>query len=239
MNKNHHITLNHENGKNRKGFRRLSPLALVGALLLPLLLSCGSEQEAQSHARGVYLLLDTSGTYTKELTRARQLINYMLAMLEPGDTFAVARIDSGSFSEKDIVAKVVLDTRPSMANKQKREFAKTVEDFVKSVQSSAYTDISGGLLQGIEYLNEAKVGRKTIMIYSDLKEELPKGYVREFDLHLDGFTVQALNVTKLRADNQNPQIYLDRVEQWKQKIHAGGGNWQVINDLDKPEAILL
>ncbi len=200
---------------------------------------CSESESQKQYSKGIYLLLDTSGTYTEELSKAQQLINYMLAGLEPGDTFAVARIDSGSFSEKDIVAKVVLDPRPSMANKQKRDFANTVDSFVKDVKSSAYTDISGGLLQGIEYLNEARVGNKTIMIYSDLKEELPVGYVRDFDLFLDGFKVKALNVTKLRADNQNPQIYLDRVQQWESKVASGGGEWEVINDLDKPEAILL
>ena len=109
----------------------------------------------------------------------------------------------------------------------------TVKNIVK------HFDISGGLLQGIEYLNEARVGNKIIMIYSDLKEELPKNYVREFDLLLDGFKVKALNVTKLRADNQNPQVYLDRVESWEAKVLDGGGLWEVINDLDKPDAILL
>ena len=34
------------------------------------------------------------------------LINYLLGTLQPGDSLAVARIDTGSFSEKDIVAKV-------------------------------------------------------------------------------------------------------------------------------------
>lgn len=77
------------------------------------------------------------------------------------------------------------------------------------------------------------------MIYSDLKEDLPKGYVREFDMPLDGFQVKALNVTKLRADNLNPQEYLDRVEYWRYKVEQGGGRWTVINDLDKPEAITL
>jgi len=210
----------------------------VYLILACALFGCGN-RDSKSYAKGVYLLLDTSGTYTQELTQARQLINYMLAVLEPGDTFAVARIDSSSFSEKDIVAKVVLDPRPSVANTQKRAFAATIEQFVSSVKSSDYTDISGGLLQGIEYLNEAKVGHKTIMIYSDLKEELPKGFVREFDLTLEGFEVKALNVTKLRADNQNPQTYLDRVDLWQQKVIDGGGRWQVINDLDKPEAIVL
>ena len=209
---------------------------LLSFMLLHL---SGCGEENANYSKGIYLLLDTSGTYTKELNKAKQLINYMLAMLEPGDTFAVARIDSGSFSEKDIVAKVVLDPRPSIANKQKREFAATVNDFVTNVQSSAYTDISGGLLQGIEYLNEAKVGRKTIMIYSDLKEDLPKNFVRDFELTLDGFSVQALNVTKLRSDNQNPQHYLDRVEQWEYKVSEAGGHWEVINDLDKPEAISM
>lgn len=219
----------------------MKTLSIFLLVATALLVSCSSSEdgEPKSYAKGVYLLLDTSGTYTQELTKAQQLINYMLAVLEPGDTFAVARIDSGSFSEKDIVAKVVLDGRPSVANKQKREFAEAIANFVTNVKSSAYTDISGGLLQGIEFLNESKAGKKTIMIYSDLKEELPKGYVRDFDIALDGFTVQALNVTKLRADNENPQIYLDRVEKWNLKVSEGGGKWVVVNDLDKPEAIAL
>lgn len=210
-------------------------LSLVFATLVT---GCG-ETPPENYARGVYLLLDTSGTYTKELTKAQQLINYMLAILEPGDTFAVARIDSDSFSEKDIVAKVVLDARPSVANQQKREFSVLIDTFVKTVKSSAYTDISGGMLQAVEYLNEARVGSKTIMIYSDLKEELPKGYVRDFTLELDGFTVQALNVTKLRQDNQNPQEYLDRLSLWSERVVTGGGHWLVINDLDKPDALAL
>lgn len=214
-------------------------IQLLVATAISTLISGCSETPPESYARGVYLLLDTSGTYTKELTKAQQLINYMLAILEPGDTFAVARIDSGSFSEKDIVAKVVLDARPSVSNQQKREFTAQIETFVKTVKSSAYTDISGGMLQAVEFLNEARVGRKTIMIYSDLKEELPKGYVRDFKLALDGFTVQALNVTKLRQDNQNPQEYLDRLSLWSERVVTGGGNWLVVNDLDKPEALAL
>jgi hypothetical protein len=42
----------------------------------------------------------------------------------------VARIDTGSFSEKDIIAKATFDERPSMANKQKRAFAQRVHDFI-------------------------------------------------------------------------------------------------------------
>jgi len=213
-------------------------LAKLGVILVALshLSSCGGDS-AKNYATGIYLLLDTSGTYTGELSRAKKVINYMLAYLEPGDSFAVARIDSGSFSEKDIVAKVVLDPRPSVANKQKQDFANKVASFIDTAKSARYTDISGGMLQGVEYLNEAEVGSKNILIFSDLQEELPKGYVRKFELELNGFNVRALNVTKLRADNQNPQEYLNRLSKWQKVVTEGGGNWSVINDLEKPDAL--
>lgn len=203
-----------------------------------LLLAACSETEQSQYSRGYYLLLDTSGTYTEELDKAKQVINYLLAMLEPGDSFAVARIDSASFSEKDIISKVVLDARPSVAVSQKKAFAESIALFVENVKSSPHTDISGGLLQAIEYLNEARVGQRNILIYSDLQEDLPKGYVRDVDFELQGFSVKALNVTKLRADNQNPRVYMERVESWQQRVHAGGGAWVLINDLEKPDALL-
>lgn len=212
---------------------KVAPMLALG--LAMLLAACSGEQV--NYKRGVYLLLDTSGTYTEELNKAQQIINFLLANLEAGDTFVVARIDSGSFSEKDIVAKVVLDSRPSAANRQKREFAAAIDQFVVSVQSSAYTDISGGLLQAVEYLNEADVGQKSIFIFSDMKEELPEGYVRDFSLALDGYQVKALNVTKLRSDNVNPQEYLARMTDWQTTIEQGGGRWAVVNDLDRPEAL--
>ncbi|MCH7498684.1 MAG: VWA domain-containing protein [Nitrospinae bacterium] len=187
----------------------------------------------------MYLLLDTSGTYTAELKKAQQIINYLLGTLGPGDSLVVARIDSASFSEKDIVAKVTFDARPSVSNNQKKMFAKTVDKFVKSVRGSKYTDISGGLLQAIEYLNEVNAAEKHILIYSDLKEELPKGFVRDMDFILDGFTVRALNVTKLRSDNVNPQEYLDRLEEWQARVTHGGGKWIVINDMQRADALAL
>jgi hypothetical protein len=172
------------------------------------------------------------------LDHAQQLISALLVKLEPSDSFAVGRIDTGSFSEKDIVAKVTFDDRPSQANQQKRLFRETVEEFVKNVRSSPYTDITGGVLQAIEYLNEKNPGRKTILVFSDLKEDLPEGFVRDLPLSLDGFDVVALNVTKLRSDNVDPREYMDRLADWQQRVEKGGGNWRVINDMDRLERIL-
>ncbi|CAI2718770.1 VWA domain-containing protein [Nitrospina watsonii] len=208
------------------------------SILLCILFFYGCAEHA-SNSRGVYLLLDTSGTYTKELKKAQQIINFLLGTLGPGDTIAVARIDSASFSEKDIVAKVTFDSRPSVANAQKRKFAEIINDFVDQVKGSQYTDITGGLFQAIEYLNEVQASDKHILIYSDLKEELPEGYNRNLNFTLDGFHVRALNVTKLRADNVNPEEYVDRLKVWKQKVETGGGQWQVINDLDREDALVL
>jgi hypothetical protein len=187
---------------------------------------------------GVYLLLDTSGTYAEELDKAKQIINYTLARLDALDSFAVARIDTGSFSERDIMAKVTLDDRPSAANVQKREFAQTVDRALDSVQASQHTDITGGLLQAVEFLNEKQPGRKTIFIFSDLKEDIQAGYVRDIEVPVEGFEVVALNVTKLRSDNVDPREYLDRLEAWQRRIEAEGGTWRVINDLDRLETLL-
>jgi hypothetical protein len=208
-------------------------LALV-IILSALLWGC---PDTTSYSRGVYMLLDTSGTYKVELKRAEAIINYLLGTLQPGDSLAVARIDSGSFSEKDIVAKMTFDKRPSVANQQKRLFKQKVDDFVQTAKGSAYTDITGGVLQSVEFLNEAGAGRKYILIFSDLKEELVKGHVRNFPIQVDGCNVVALNVTKLRTDNVDPREYYKRVEDWRNRVEAGGGTWRVVNDLERLENI--
>jgi hypothetical protein len=198
----------------------------------------GCSGEAAPTNRGVYLLMDTSGTYTRELDKAQALINALLAKLEPGDSFAVARVDTGSFSERDIVARVTFDERPSMTNQQKRKFREEVDQFVRNVSPASFTDITGGLLQAAEYLNEKNPGRKTVLIFSDLKEELKQGYVRDLPLTVDGFEVIAINVTKLGSDNVDPREYMNRLEDWQHRVQSGGGTWRVINDLDRLEHIL-
>ncbi len=113
--------------------------------LCVLLAACASKEQGPTNS-GVYMLLDTSGTYTQELEKAEQIIRYTLSKLDASDSFAVARIDTGSFSEKDIIAKTSFDDRPSAINRQKRLFAQQVSDFVGSVRPAPYTDITGGLL---------------------------------------------------------------------------------------------
>lgn len=210
---------------------------LVAAATVALLLATACTPPTPRNT-GVYLLLDTSGTYREELDKAKQIINYTLSRLDALDSFAVARIDTGSFSERDIMAKVTLDDRPSAANQQKRDFAVSIERSLADVPASPYTDITGGLLQAVEFLNEKQPGRKTILIFSDLEEDLEAGYVRDIVVPVRGFEVVALNVTKLRSDNVDPREYLDRLDAWKQRVETEGGTWRVINDLDRLETLL-
>jgi len=189
--------------------------------------------------RAVYLLLDTSGTYTEETNKAMAIINYLLSTLQSGDSIAVARIDSGSFSEKDIIAKANFDDRPSVANGQKRLFKQEVNEYVANLHhGSANTDITGGIIQARDFLNETHAGTKTILIFSDLEEDLAKGEIRDFPIDVEDIDVVALNVTKLRSDNIDPRDYQKRLDHWQQRVENGGGKWEVLNDLERIDKVV-
>lgn len=202
--------------------------------IFSLIIGCS---KGVDRSTGVYMLIDTSGTYAKELDKAHTIIKYLLGVLQPADTLAVARIDTGSFSEKDIIAKVKFDQRPSVANDQKRAFVTKMDDFVKNVKSAQYTDIEGGLLQAIDYLDETRSGKKVIIIFSDLKQELAKGHKRDIDFNLTGYKVVAVNVTKLSEDIRAPKNYLDRVAEWRGKVEEANGKWLRINEMDHIDQI--
>lgn len=71
-----------------------------------------------------------------------------------------------------------------------------------------------------------------------MKEDLPEGYNRDLAITFDNTKVLAVNVTKLRSDNVDPQEYLDRLAQWEQRVETGGGDRGMINDLDRMSQLL-
>jgi len=208
-------------------------LVWVPALALA---GCG---DPRGHRHAVYMLVDTSGTYAQEAAKAVLIINYLLGTLQPGDALAVARVQSRSFSEKDIIAKATFDARPSQANAQKRAFHDKISAAFRNVTGSRYTDITGGLIQAAEFLNEGGAGAKTIIIFSDMQEELDKVTVRSFPISLKDIRVIAVNVVKLKTDNVDPRRYLGRLDEWKARVEkAGASEWRVVNDLDHLDRIL-
>ena len=206
---------------------------LLATLALAAMLASTGCGDSRAHSQAVYMLVDTSGTYAQHVNKAAKIVSYLLATLNSGDSLAVAKVASRSFTEKDIIAKVTFDNRPSHATLQKRAFKAKIDDFAHHAEGSAHTDITGGLLQGAEYLNETHAGIKTIVIFSDMEEDLDKGAVRDFPIRLDGIRIVALNVTKLNTDNADPRRYLDRLARWEARVRkAGASDWVMINDLD-------
>jgi hypothetical protein len=217
----------------------IKKLLLVASLLSAATLASSGCVDPRSHSQAVYMLVDTSGTYAREAGKAGVIINYLLGTLEPGDSLAVARVESRSFSEKDIIAKAKFDTRPSQANAQKRAFREKIDEYLKTVRGSAYTDITGGLLQGAEFVNETGAGKKTIIIFSDMQEELDKATIRNFSINLNNIRVIAVNVTKLKTDNIDPRRYMGRLEAWQKRVEAAGASeWRVINDIEHLDTLL-
>ncbi|MEO8157440.1 MAG: VWA domain-containing protein [Betaproteobacteria bacterium] len=213
-----------------------SSLAVLGAFLL--VVACGPQA---NHNQAVYVLIDTSGTYVREMNKAQAVVNYLLGTINPGDALAVGRVKSRSFSEKDIVARVTLGKDPLAANAQKRAFGEQFAAFAKAERQekgSRYTDITGGIIQAAEYLNETQAGHKTIIIFSDMQEELDYKTVRDMPIKLDGIRVVALNVTKLGTDNIDPRRYVDRLEWWEKRARgAGASDWRVVNDMEHLDRI--
>jgi hypothetical protein len=212
---------------------------LLASLSLAWAAALSSCTDQRSHTQAVYMLVDTSGTYAQEVGKAQVIINYLLGTLQPGDSLAVARVKSRSFSEKDIIAKVTFDNQPSRANVQKRAFKDKIDAFVKTVGGSAYTDITGGLIQGAMFLNETGAGTKTILIFSDMQEELDKATIRDFPIKLQDIRVVALNVVKLKTDNIDPRRYMGRLEAWQKRVVAAGASeWRIVNDIERLDAVL-
>jgi hypothetical protein len=210
---------------------------IVFSLVTLLLSAAGCTETGGKHARAVYVLLDVSQSYSNKLDNANPVIDYLLGTLVSGDSLAIASIDDASFTEKDIITKVTFDDRPSVANEQKRALRARLNQYFANLHPSDKTDVSGALLQAAQDLDETGAGHRYILVFSDLEQDLPKGYVRKSRLPLDGTQVIAVDVTKLHSDNVNPQNYLDRLQHWKKVVTEDGGKWQVVNDMNHLDRI--
>ena len=211
---------------------------LLPPLLLALLLSgCATGPRG----RAVYVLVDTSGSYIQAVPKAARIIRYLLGTLEPGDTIAVARITSLSFTNKDRVAAITLSRRPAQADAEKRAMAARVSAFVKVMgkrRGTAYTDISGALLEAAHFLRGIPAARKEIIVVSDMRQDLPPGAVRHVPLPLNQVSVFAVNVIKSYGENMNPTRYIARMHKWKARIAKGGGRFIIVHQLSRLPALL-
>jgi len=89
------------------------------------------------------------------------------------------------------------------------------------------------------YLKETGAGTKTILIFSDMQEELDKSTIRDFPIDMKDIRVVAVNVVKLKTDNIDPRRYMGRLEAWQKRVEgAGASEWRIINDIERLDAVL-
>lgn len=193
-------------------------------LALALAALCGSCTSGAQYAHAVVALVDVSGTYVDQKAEVVNVIRRgLLPRLTPGDTLVVIRIDAESYTKNNVEASVKLDLRPSKANAQKLAFASQLDDFARRPERALHTDIRGAMMLGAEYLRETGAGRRTMVVFSDMEEDLPRGVKRDLAANeLAGVRVVAMNVKRLAADNANPAAYRQRLSSWEQQVTSHG-----------------
>lgn len=209
--------------------RRAASTALLAALLLA---APGCDGGAR-YDQAVGILIDVSGTYADRKLATIDLVKRLvLPDLVPGDSVFVIRIDSQSYDESDLVALTTLDRRPSRANAQKLELAQSLDEFALAHENAGHTDIPGAIMLAGEYLREIGAGSSTILVFSDMQTDLPRGSRRELsDGELAGVHVAAVSVKRLPRDTQDPESYRDRLLGWQRELErAGAADWRAILD---------
>jgi hypothetical protein len=144
----------------------------------------------------------------------------------------VIRIDSESYDETDLVALTTLDRRPSRSNAQKLALAQTLDAFAQGRENATHTDIPGAIMLASEYLREIGAGSSTILVFSDMQTDLPRGARRQLEAgELAGVHVAAVNVKRLPRDTQDPETYRARLAHWERELgRAGAAEWRAILD---------
>jgi hypothetical protein len=204
-------------------------------IVLVALLAASCTSGAQ-YSQAVCALVDVSGTYSDQKQEVINVIRRgMLPKLTPGDSLYVIRIDGESYKKGNLEAAMKLDVRPSKANAQKLAFAAQLDGFAHRKTRAAYTDIRGAMMLGAEYLRESGAGRRTMVVFSDMEEDLPRGVKREMAPdELKGVRVVAMNVKRLAHDNANPAAYRQRLAGWeKQATSHGAKDFRVVLEAEK------
>src|SRR5207237_9867281 len=125
--------------------------------------------------------------------------------------------------KQNVEAHMTLDARPSRANAQKLALASTLDAFAHKRLRSGHTDIRGAMMLGAEYLRETNAGRRTMVVFSDMEEDLPRGVKRDMAPdELKGVRVLAMNVKRLGPDNANPMAYRARLANWEKQVTSPG-----------------
>jgi hypothetical protein len=213
---------------------------MMGLVLATLVTSTGC-LDMQSTETAICVLIDISGTYADQKDDVVKILKReVIPSLVPGDTLITILIDSESYEKDNVAILTTLDARPSRANAQKLAISQQLDAFAAGSAQSRYTDIPGAMMLGAEYLQESDSSTRVMLVFSDLREELPEGTRREMRPNeFEGIHMVAMNVKRLGPDSSDPEVYRQRLESWEQRVQgAGGAGWQTVMDANKLPDIL-
>ena len=211
------------------------------ALALAALLTTAGCLDMQTSETAICILIDVSGTYADQKGEVVKIIKReVIPTLVPGDTLITILIDSASYEKDNVTTIATLDARPSRANAQKLALAQQLDAFAASGVQSRFTDIPGAMMLGAEYLQESNSKTRVMLVFSDMREELPEGSKRELRPdEFQGIQIIAMNVKRLGPDTADPEVYRQRLESWERRVErAGGESWRTVMDAKKLPGIL-
>lgn len=186
--------------------------------------------EERMPATATYALVDVSGSYFRELDKAMRTIRVMMAGIRAHDSFAVAEIGACSFTDEAVVLRFTAPDRPSERQRLVAAGAQKLGEYAARARATSFTDIRGALIQAAQYLASRTAEQRSIVVFSDLEEDLPANCRRDTSLarELRGIDVIATNVTRLPEDNRDPARYTRRIEGWRRLVETAGARWQML-----------
>ena len=212
------------------------PLVALAALALgagATLAGCGVPL-IESNSKDVFVLVDASGTYAKNMPSAVKLSRLLVSRLNPKDSLSFGQISSCSFADENLIMRATLSSTPSRAAHEKQDAFVRLDTYAESFRATSYTDIRGALKYAALDLQQSGRKRRFILLFTDLVEDTaPDCDTSELSLDLTGITVVATNVTKLKSDAADPEAYFERLAAWEQIVTEAGGTWTLAVNSDQ------
>ncbi len=195
-------------------------------------LSLAACDDESSRGVSVYCLLDVSASYFRELDKALRALRVMMGFVRAHDSFAVAEIGGCSFTDDAVLLRFTAPDRPSERQRLVASSAQRLAEYAARAKPTNFTDVRGALIQAVQVLDARPAAQRTIVVFSDMEEELPPNCRRDAALPagLRGMKVVAANVTRLPEDNRDPARYARRLDGWRRAVEGAGAAWQVVAD---------
>lgn len=180
---------------------------------------------SETRTTGVYVLLDPSGVAAEQ---SIGMVQQLLLVLQSGDSLAMATIDSDHFGPNNRIAAITFASRPILANQQKRVFLQTVRPYFEAAQIHRQSDVSGGFLHAIDYLDKTRATRKYILLIADLRKTPAGGNNALASLPLKGVQVVVPDPVAFAGGGDDTKADHRQAQRWREIIEGNRGTWHSI-----------